>query len=368
MINKSDITILVNGKIEKDTSVVLINIRNLFPESKIILSTWKNSNMANLNYDVLVENDDPGARVFNAPKWVKPDKDGFTRFTIGDKKFKNIPKQNNVNRIIQTIKSGIEKVETKYLLRIRTDLVVKNINFLNYWDKFQIYDNKYKIFKHRLINSSTYSQFAHVMRHGIQLLPFHMSDWLHFGLTEDIKLLYSCPFQNLEYSSQYWYNKRQRKQYDPFIDAGWQFPPETYVLYSLVKKYFPNVEYKDSDDYNKENMSFSNKIIANNFINIDDCNFKFVVKKYPRIVDWSPELYDGFITYLEWQNLYKVYCDKLYKFCDIDFKRLKVLINIFNLKLLIKEPKKHLKFIIKLLYYSCFFRKNKLRKYFCVGE
>ncbi len=340
----------------------------MFSKSKIILSTWKNSNVKDLDYDILVENDDPGAKVFNAPENLEVGEDGFVKFKIENKSFKNIPKKNNVNRIIQTIKSGIKKVETKYLLRIRTDLIIENINFLNYWDNFPKYDEKYKIFKHRIINSSTYSQFAHVMGSNIQLLPFHMSDWLHFGLTEDIKMLYSCSFQDIELSSQYWYKGRIRKQYEPFIDVGWQYPPETYVLYSLVKKCFPDIEYKDSDDYNKENMSFSNKIIANNFINIDDCDFKFSVKKYPMIVDWSPEIYNGFITHLEWQHLYKVYCDKTYKFCDIDFRRLKFYRNVFNIKFFIKHPKGYLKFIVKVLYYNRFFSKNKLRKKFYIGE
>ena len=363
MINLSDITILVNGKVEEETKFVLNNIRQLLPDSKIILSTWKNSDITGLDFDILVESELVEAKIFNAPENATIDAEGFAIFNINGREFRNQPKPNNVNRIIQTIQAGIKKVETKYLLRIRTDLMLKNLNFLKYWDKFEKYNGKYKIFEHRIINDSSFAQFAHVMKDGIQLLPFHMSDWLHFGLTEDIKLLYSCPFQNLEDSSQYWY-KRERKQYEPFPDAGWQNPPETYVLYSLVKKHFPEVQFKDSDDYNKENMQISHKVIADNFIMIDDEDFKFTLTKYPKLKMWVSEIYNGFITHREWQYLYKIYCDKSYKFIDIDFKRFRYFNNIWNLAFLLKYPRRYCQLFSD---FKLIFNKKKLREKFFIG-
>ena len=190
-----------------------------------------------------------------------------------------------------------------------------------------------------------------------------MSDWIHFGLTEDVKLLYSCTFQDLDNSSQYWY-KHERKQYDPFIDAGWQYPPETYVLYSLVKQKFPNVEFNDSDDYNKDNMAISNMIMADNFIFIDQQNFEFDIEKYPKLKEWTHELYNGFITHREWQNLYKTYCDNSYKFCDIDYARLIYYKNLFNPLFLIKYPGKYFRLFKDIKYV---FNKKDLRDKFYVG-
>lgn len=363
MISDKDITVVVRGKIEGRTTYVLRSIRELLPESKIILSTWKNSDVEGLDFDILVENDDPGAEIFNAPKNAPEDKDGNVIFELNGKIYKNKPKPNNVNRIIKTIQSGLEKVNTKYVLSIRTDVILKNKNFFEYWDKFPKYNGKYKIFEHRIINDSSFAQFAHVMKKGIQLLPFHMSDWIHFGLTEDIKLLYSCQFQDIDNSAQYWY-KRERKQYEPFIDAGWQYPPETYVLYSLVKQKFPNVEFKDSDDYNRENMAISNMVMADNFIFIDQNDFVFDIDKYPKLKEWASELYNGFITYREFQNLYKTYCDNSYKFCDIDFSRLTYYKKLFNLIFFIKYPGKYLRLFRDLFY---IFSKKGLRERFYIG-
>lgn len=363
-IKSKDITILVRGKIGSECKSVLCNIRKLFKDSPIILSTWKNSDTGGLDYDILVESDEPDAKIFNAPEGIVPDENGRINFEINGKKYSHTPKPNNVNRIIKSIQAGLEAVNTEYVLSIRTDIVLKSKNFLSYWDKYPCYDDNYRIFKHRIINDSTYAQFAHVMKKGMQLLPFHMSDWIHFGLTEDVKLLYSCPFQNLEDSAQYWY-KHERKQYEPYPDAGWQYPPETYVLYSLVKQKFPQVEFRNSDDYNSENMSFSNRIMANNFIFVNQEDFMFKMKKYPKLHSWECELYDGFITHREWQNLYKTYCDKAYGFTDIDFRRIPFYKRLFNPIYFIKYPGKYIRLIQNLKYV---FNKDDLRQKFCIGE
>jgi len=363
-VQEKDITILVRGKIEDNTKKVLKSIRNIFPYSQIVLSTWKGSEITNLDYDILIENEDPGAKIFNAPEFADIDKNGFAMFEKDGKTYHNKVKPNNVNRIIKTIQSGLEKVRTKYILSIRTDTILKDKKFLEYWDKFPCYNGKYKIFKHRIINNSTFAQFAHVMKNGMQLLPFHMSDWIHFGLTEDVKLLYSCPFQDLEASAQYWY-KHERKQYEPFLDAGWQYPPETYVLYTLVKRKFPNVEFRNSNDYNKENMVISNMVLADNFIFVNQQDFSFDMEKYPKLLEWNSELYNGFITFREFQNLYKTYCDSSYKFSDTDFERLPYYKNLYNPIYFIKYPGKYFRLIKDIKY---IFNKKELRKKFYIGE
>ena len=362
-IQTDDISILIRGKVEKKTKTVIESARKLFPSCKIILSTWKDSDVNDLDFDILVENEAPGAQVFNAPLNAQTDKNGDAFFELHGKEYHIKPKPNNVNRIIKTIQSGLEKVTTKYVLNIRTDIILKNKKFLKYWNKFPKYNGKYKIFKHRIINNSTFAQFAHVMNDGTQLLPFHMSDWIHFGLTEDIKLLYSCPFQDQEDASQYWY-KRERKQYEPYINTGWQYPPETYVLYTLVKQKYPNVEFRDSDHYNKENMSVSNMIMADNFIFVNQQDFTFEMDKYPKLKDWDSELYTGFITHKEFQNLYRTYCDNSYKFFDIDFDRIIYFKKIFNLGYFLKYPRRYFKLFKEIKY---LFNKKDLRKAFCIG-
>lgn len=346
-IDEKQISILVHGPIEDKrqlTKKVLEKIRKLFPNSPIILSTWENSNLKGIEYDKLVLNKDPGAEYFNALPDATDSKKhkGHKEFYIGEKFYCIYPKKNNVNRMLTTIKNGLEQVETEYVLKIRTDILLKNKKFLNYWDKYKKYDEKYKIFKHRILNNAIYAQLAHVMKSGIQFLPFHMSDWIHFGYTEDVKLLFSCPLQSDE-SAYYYWNNRIRKQYDPFLDAQWQYPPETYILSTLAKKYISNIQFEDSDDYNKENMQHSYRIIANNFVMLDDDQLAFELSKYPRQSQWADEIYNGFITNNQWQYLYKKCCDNDYDFFDFDYKRfLYKLSNLIDLKFFIKYPRRYI--------------------------
>lgn len=347
------------------TKKSLAALRKLFPTSKIIFSTWKDSDLTGLDFDEVVENEDPGASVFNIPDDAVPcpDKEGFVQYFRNGKKKIDKPKCNNVNRMILSVQEGLKKVDSKYVLKIRSDIILKNKNFLKYWDKFPAYNGKYKIFEHRIIMNSTFAQFAHVFDEGIQLLPFHMSDWLHFGLTKDVSLLFSCPLQDSKDASNYWDGTKERKQYEPFECARWRYPAEPYILYSLVSKYFPEVRYEDSDDYNVVNMTQSNLVMADNFIVINAEQFSFSMEKYVPIYMLPAEVYYGFITYLNWQYLYKIYCDKNYKFWDFDI--LRFYFCFFSIKFMLKYPKRH---FLSIMAIKNTFRPETLRKAFCINE
>ncbi|MDR2870697.1 MAG: WavE lipopolysaccharide synthesis family protein, partial [Deferribacteraceae bacterium] len=258
--------------------------------------------------------------------------------------------------MLVAIQAGLEAVKTKYTLKIRSDLIIKSSDFLQHWDAYPKHNGKMRIFEHRIVIGSTFAQFAHVMDDGMQLLPFHMSDWVHFGLTDDLKMLFGCPLQSENAANTYWHGL-ERKNYEPFPAACWQYPPESYILYAIVKKKFPQVKFENTDDYNATNMQLSNMVMADNFIILDDSNFHFVLKKYPQLTRWSYKYYDGFITQLQWQYLYKTYCDPEYKFFDFDWKR--VLANIFNIKLLLQFPKRYIRAVFPL--------GKKLREKFYIG-
>lgn len=59
-IDTKDISVVVQGAVGGYTPVCLASVRKHLPESEIVLSTWKGSNVEGLDYDVLVLSDDPG--------------------------------------------------------------------------------------------------------------------------------------------------------------------------------------------------------------------------------------------------------------------------------------------------------------------
>ena len=64
MIDKKDITFVVQGPVstgEFSTKESLQSIREYFPSSQIILSTWEGSNIDNLPFDEVLLSKAPGA-------------------------------------------------------------------------------------------------------------------------------------------------------------------------------------------------------------------------------------------------------------------------------------------------------------------
>ena len=98
-IEGKDISVVVQGYVSEETKFLLYSIRKYLPEAKIIVSTWDYCCVEGWDYDVLVLNSDPGA--IPCEIW-----DNFTRV-------------NNGNRQILSTKNGIDKVTTKYTLKLR---------------------------------------------------------------------------------------------------------------------------------------------------------------------------------------------------------------------------------------------------------
>ena len=64
-----------------------------------------------------------------------------------------ISKKNNINRQIVSTREGLKKSRTRYSLKIRTDFIVENLNFLRYFGKFGKWDSQsdLRLFDERII-------------------------------------------------------------------------------------------------------------------------------------------------------------------------------------------------------------------------
>ena len=110
-ITSKDLSVVVQGAVSPlETALCLKSVRKYLPEAQIILSTWNGSDISHFDglYDEIVLSDDPGAVIFD----------------IKDKK------TNSLNRILVSSREGIKVAKKTYVLRIRTDLILKNNNLL----------------------------------------------------------------------------------------------------------------------------------------------------------------------------------------------------------------------------------------------
>lgn len=100
-----EITFVVQGPVqifdgrdqpENATELCISSIRKYFPDSTILLSTWHEQDLSGLDFDELVENEDPGPLDYG-------------------------PIRGNINRQIVSTRNGLQNVKTKWAAKIRSD-------------------------------------------------------------------------------------------------------------------------------------------------------------------------------------------------------------------------------------------------------
>ena len=297
MINSGEISVVVQGPINKtETKKCLKSIRKFLPKAQIILSTWKNSDTTNLDYDILVLSDDPGAVLAK----------------------KNSIAYNNLNRQLLTTQEGLKKASRKYVLKLRSDLILTSDKFLDYFDKFQSRGENYCLFKRKVLTSTLYTRF-NVKCHSIKkrmLLPFHVSDWWFFGLKEDIDTYFldTKMVQEPEFS-QYFNLEQNKNKITPYGKVSFKFAPEQYLTYSCFNRNFSDIYMEDAADINDEIMEKSRQSLINNFIVLEFKQSGIYLNKYffSKNEILSGDQYVGLYNFYRFENEYKKYCDKNYE-------------------------------------------------------
>jgi len=295
MINPKDISIIVQGKINKaEIKKCLKSIRKHLKGAEIILSTWEGSDLSGLDYDVLVESKDPGATIFT---------------TDGNQSY------NNLNRQLLSTQEGLKKANREYILKLRSDLILTNNSFLNYFDKYQERCDEYKLFERKIIIPTLYSR-KFVIKYKTQealYMPFHPSDFFLFGLNEDIKK-YFMDTKLVEEPAYSNYFKGNPELDDKRIykNAWFQYPPEQYFAISCFNRHFPDIKMKDYSDINFRNVRQSEIAMVNNFIVLEYAQHGIYMNKYKFSKKESQVgFYDASGLYFQSMYLvdYKKHCD-----------------------------------------------------------
>lgn len=266
MIQDQDISIVVQGPILTDaafnitsqtTQLVCQRLKQLFPQSELIISTWKGQDVSGIVHDKLIINEDPGATWFN---------------------YENYALLNNCNRLIVSTLAGIKAATRKYVFKVRSDLFLVSKHFLNYFYQFPEYNEESKFVKNRIIAFSIYSVKGHKNSLFTMERPFHISDWAYFGYKEDLHDLYDIPLTEEPEFSQ-WFLKRCKPFFDIEPHRLWKMPPEQYVTSSFLKKHC-DIELKHTADNSNNNMAISARLLVNNFLVLDQTQFSLISLKY----------------------------------------------------------------------------------------
>ncbi len=341
-IDTREISFVVQGALDsKITPVTIQSIRKNFPGSTIILSTWENSEIKNVDYDVLVLSKDCGSAVYDI-----------------------LGTNNNINRQLLSTQKGLKCVTTKFAAKVRSDLCFEDANFLRYFDAFPTYDPKYKKVRSRLVTLSLYTRFINISDNAetnINGMAFYVSDWFLFGYTKDVLEYYSAPLiDRLSEFSRYYLNKPGLRNKLPFPTLMSKLTPEQYICTHFFGRKNDDMLKLCSFDMNE-----SQKYLINNFIVLNYVFSHIYSLKWPSFSKneflMSPFDSCGILFFREYQHLYKKWCDPSYSYSVKEYKVIKKskIIQIWNFLLkdkinnrfniAIKNVKGHFAFIKKIL-------------------
>lgn len=281
----NEISVVVQGGIAKDlTKVCLDSIRKNLPGSEIILSTWEGACTEGLEPDKLILSKDPGGMYDPIEnRW------------------------DNTNRQIVSTISGLKAISSgkKYALKVRSDSEIVSTGFCkDHLVEYPRRDEHYSLFKQRIVTCTLFTKKT-LDNHSKIPVPFHISDWTHFGLVEDLINLWDIPLIS-DPSHYLMYNKG----ISHIFNGIWlysRFAPEQYLLIEAIKKKFPNLEYNSIADFNSSLIKFSEKIIVNNFILRSPTNYGYYVNKKPyrdQINNYDDFIDDSYISESEFERLY----------------------------------------------------------------
>ena len=261
------------GPITPHTTEALRCARKYLPDAEIILSTWLGSSFSLPEADIVLFLEDPGGVV------------------AGDSGFVD-----NINRMILSTRSGVFAASRKYVLKMRTDCILQGTKFLDFFHVFPEREKDYSIFSHRILISSF---FTRPPKYKKQAYLYHPSDWVSFGLCEDMKKYWGVPLVKQPEFSQFFKGAVHGAIWSKFF-------AEQYVFLSCMENAGYQHFLENRDSYTEEFAYLSQHFLLNNFIILDyQTQFDFINMKYP-----CRFLMSKIQTHVDFLMFYKNFCDK----------------------------------------------------------
>jgi hypothetical protein len=190
-ISDADITVVFQGRVTRDgppTAELIRRTRRTLPRSRVLVSTWRGADLSGLEVDRVVLSNDPG---------------GLPGIKCRD----GAGEPNNINRQLRSTQRGLEVVETRYAIKIRTDCAVEDAAFLKLYELVQAVSPE-----PRLLTSSLFT----IDPQMFEQMPYHVSDWFQFGETTVLRRYWSAPFMSVEDAT--FYDRHAHAGHSTFMD------------------------------------------------------------------------------------------------------------------------------------------------------
>jgi hypothetical protein len=292
MIHDEQICFIVQGPIYRTEDVstrkTLNSIRKYFPKSYIILSTWKNENISDLDYDNLVLNEDVG---------------GIKMLDIWRESLINV----NTNRQILSTMNAIKTTNKAYVAKIRSDALITNNNLkklLNY--KYEKFENTY--FENRILSLPALNPKKPLI--GGKKMKIYstitLPDWYFIGQYNDMYNFFDIELQNE-------IDLKGEKIKGSYCLQN-NLSSEQYFFYKFLKKNDQEIKIQVSENKIVNDIEKTEKLLVSNFSFHSSEKLGITNQKYPKSSYGAEPIFSsGLFTRNEWIRMYNKFANKKIK-------------------------------------------------------
>lgn len=183
---ETDLSIIIQGPISKFTYQLIEYITNELAQCEVILSTWDNQDLSlvNNNNIKVIKSKDPG---------------GY---------FSELGEHLNVNRQIVSSLAGIKLSKRKYVLKIRSDILIDVNKTLKLYSQYNsetlngLFNEKLLVLNLTSVNPKRRKRL------------YAFNDWIYLGLRSDLLKLFSCPLYPKKYVNYFSDNLKTNLRYN----------------------------------------------------------------------------------------------------------------------------------------------------------
>jgi len=300
-------SIILQGGVFRENVVNIANhvlhLRDLFPNAQIIVSIsssdilWRHEAsgaIAKLTAEQLGDTILASALqiIFSETETVL----AFGGMPLPPIKSDSLGHSNNFNLQLAAAQAGLALARGKYTLRVRNDLYFIDQSFLQYYSDRMDLPRLKPTFSKRLLISSIFSLNPYTM----ERMPFHYSDWFHFGLTSDIVQLWKL--DPIKFADAIYFRTRSHPNGANRFERLFytRFAVEQHLHYSFYQR---QLKLEPMDHFiDSRHRDLSVQILLDDFIllNPEQCNIFF--EKYEHTYD-SKITKLGCILPEEWYHL-----------------------------------------------------------------
>ena len=244
--NFEEISVVVQGPFTprsgdtKGTLSVLDSIRTHLPGAELILSTWVGHYDGSFVCDKIVESEDPGA--------------------FGDRSSNSFA---NLARQIVSTSAGLKQASRPFALKIRTDTHLSSSDFVSLWEIGRQRGLRPSLLKNKVLISALTSY--NLCRFAI---PYHPSDFFHFGETADLQSLWNVSFPDpdvIEYFSEGSIS-HYLNGVPGFTGLPMKMTPEQYLFCEFLKGLGANPKISGIRTSNLMTLIESDKLLSSHFV------------------------------------------------------------------------------------------------------